>query len=296
VDWGEGIWDKVAVIVIVIIVVSTALAFFVFQDEDDSSGPLVLSAGDFLHYSISGEENNTTIASSNIYNYYGAGSSSIGQNEYMDVVGFTPQASDPYGTDSLVAVELIETPFGQKCVRTLMRYSEGEGSNNSDSNRFLVITCAGYDSLIIYREIVVRPGLHYAITLTETNNTEIPKADSVVHSESVVGKVKITNEPSRYGGSDDGPAFTAYGLNSMEVLDGQRIRYDMSGEPIKMYFMSLNDIAHMEDGGAFSYIDWISLDDRMGEVNSTVAPGTYWWITDAAGGPNEATLTFYWTP
>jgi hypothetical protein len=290
----------IAVALSVIVVVALLLNVVLSQGRSEGLGTINLNPGTKLNYSVSGATNNTTIAGWSNFTIETWGLSWYSQHTFLinddwsDWLDYLPQVHENDYIGALAKSELIETPFGMKCVRTYIDYFRSSNFSDYSSGGLLIITCIGWDTSIVYQVTAARPGLHYTIKLAETSMEDLSQLDATPHLGITTGGAKVRSEPSRYG-LGSGYAGGMYGVNSLEVLEGQRLRYNMSGEPIRMYFMSLNDLAHIEDGGDFSYIVWLSLDNRTGEVDASVAPGTYWFIEDFITGPNEAMLTFYWT-
>ena len=278
--------------VLVLILLVSVILLQNAQNDNVQPKPLKLEVGDFFQYSVSGFEGNDTVSSKINYTVTNSGIFCDSMDVYSGVAeNFAPQILKPYVLDYPVAVELIETPFGQKCVKTIVSSFERNGEGI-----MLVFTNVGYDSLIVYRMVAARPGLHFTIAVTGTNNVNISQVDTTVHSDVVnTLKYKIKSEPSQLNWNGD------YEINSggsgiVEVLPGQSIRYNMTGQPISIFFMSMNDIAQIKEGGNFSYVDGISLINQVGNVNSVVAPGTYWlmWDVHYMSGLSNATFTYYW--
>jgi hypothetical protein len=286
-------------IVVSIVVVAILVSVVLFQGRFEEPGIVNLNPGTKLNYSITGATNNTTISGWRNYTIETWGLSSYSQRTYLidddwtEWLDYLPQVHENHYVGLLAKSELIETPFGMKYVRTHIDYFRSSSFSDYNRSGLLIITCVGWDTSIVYQVTAARPGLHYTIKLAGTSMEDISLLDTTPHLGITTGCAKVQSEPSRYGlGSGYGGGM--YGVNSLEVLEGQRIRYNISGEPIRMYFMSLNDLAHIEDGGDFSYIEWLSLDNCTGEVDAAVAPGTYWFIEDFRVGPNETMLTLYW--
>jgi hypothetical protein len=83
-------------------------------------------------------------------------------------------------------------------------------------------------------------------------------------------------------------------FGSIEVQEGQRLRYNMSGQPSKIYFFTLSDFQNMENNREFSWNATLSLINVTGEVDVLPDKGTYWYVFDYVRGETEGIFTYYW--
>jgi hypothetical protein len=248
-----------------------------------------VGVGDALHYDISGYANGTalhgtvdfTITSStdSVLDYSMTVSTNFGWPNYLD---FRPGLSDGSFGSLLIANEEISTSFGTKCVKLMGRYDTST----------LILTDVGLDSFLVYRLTAIRPGFSCAIQLTETNITGISQSDTRMQSILVEGRSTVSENPQSEGFPGGGGGIWMYG--SIEVQEGQRIRYNMSGQPAKIYVFTLSDFYDMENDGEFSCNATLSLVNVTGEVDVLTDKGTYWFVFDYMFGETEATFTYYW--
>lgn len=275
------------VIITLVLLVSMTYMLMILIPLDKT---ITLREGDFFEYEISGIWNDTIIQGNMNITVTKATDTGFGT---LTTTSFTHHF-DRYKPDmeiiwddSLLAYqwvgnERILTPFGDKWVRTSMAWDSG----------VMVLTQAGCDSSLVYRLIITCPDYFYSIELNATNNIGVQNSDTIMRHANIKGLNTISETPINHL-HGEGSGGGMYG--SIQVSDNERLRYNLTGEEANVYFFSPDDFEVMTSNLEFSYNTSLSLVDGQGEVNTSLVPGTYWFVFDYHA-VTEIKFTYYWRP
>lgn len=241
----------------------------------------------YIRYSMTGFSTDARFSDDLEYNVQGSKDSGISyswnpasvREEWRDFELFW---DGDYYTGMWVCNEVILTPLGEKCVRTIYHYDP--------NNEEMIIMNVGVDSSIVYRETVVSvSNTHrYTINLTATNSIGLEGADKVMRAAKINQPVPVTDTPRVFIIHSEEKVL-GHGLVLAE--EGQRFRYTVTGGNTSVLVLSLADFKGIEDSGSFRCNT--SLSHRAGspaEVNVPVEAGIYWFIVDHRDGE----VSTYW--
>ncbi len=270
-----------ALSIVAILIIGGVLVAFMLSDF----ARLPLKNGSELHYSISGSVNNATMNvhlegtmdfrfdefSRSGYSYDGIGNGFYRGVQIIRIDPFYSYGSVPQGM--IVDYHRIDTPWGSKAVASyLMPYDDQ-----------LVLTEIGMESSILYHLVVFCPDYHYSVSLIEANNTNLQIFDEPIKLSKVVTLSHPKQSPSvwRCEGGDDGGDYQgyAYALGSVEIREGENLKYCVTGSRTTALFFNEDDIRGLEETGLFHFNSTISrMSGDSGSFDSPVQPGTYWYI------------------
>jgi hypothetical protein len=258
---------------------------------------LPLNSGSQLDYSITGSFKNSTV-SQDIDGYmnvtinefsrtgYGWGSHSSVSGWGGNIESPPPffWAASPPGI--LIGYDLVQTPFGEKNVGTWF---------DCDIGHFMLYDI-GIESSVVYRMVVSSPEYHYCWTLIAANNTNLVGFDNHPRSLELHGLNHPTEEPSGFtAGSENGSEmYGGYSVvfGSLEVRDGERIRYRISGNLSDALIFDIGTIGRMHDTGLFQYNESLSRKaGDPGETDLAADPGFYFFLFQFRC---NGRVTFYW--
>jgi hypothetical protein len=259
---------------------------------------LPLKEGSTLHYTISGSVDNATMNaqldgtmdfrfgefSRYGYSYEGSGEGYYHGVQMMSIVPIYTNGLLPQGM--IVDYREVDTSLGSKAVASyLMPYDD-----------HLVLAEVGVESSILYHMVVSCPDYHYSVSLIEANNTSLQIFDEPLKLKKVVTLNHPKPEPNVWqcSGGDDGGDYEGYAFafGSVEIRDGQNLKYCLRGNRTAALFFSEDDIRTLEVTGLFFFNTTISrMSGDPGCYDSPVPPGIYWYIISmrASGWAEE-----YW--
>jgi hypothetical protein len=284
-----------ALVLVALVLALSLLAFF-----GPDLRPLPLSSGSQLDYSMTGSFNNTSVnkpmtGALNVsidlftkkdYSFGAIGTYSYGVNRTLDIDSPPPffWKVDPPG--DLVGYDRIHTIFGDKKVAIWMSFDWG---------RF-VFYDVGVESSVVYRMVVSDPEYHYCYVLERANNTNLDGYDEKGGSSEFHSLNHPSEEPSGFTvGSENGSEMYlgySYCLGSLEIANGDRIRYEILGNMSSAFIFDLDSIKMMHETGTYRYNSTLSRETgNPGETNVQVGPGTYWFLFEFR---SNGRVTFYW--
>ena len=161
----------------------------------------------------------------------------------------------------------------------------------------MIITDIGLSSSLIYRMVVSGPLHNFTVQLVATNNTDVPLTDTVWQDASAKSLAHVTNDAGVPTGSSfpEGVVSGAYMWGSVEVRQGQSLRYIANGTNITACWFSIDDLIKIDEIGKFTFNASLSVfPGNPSEVNATVEPGVYWFLVRFGGSSQEQFFTPYW--
>jgi len=270
---------RIKLLVVLVIVILVGVSFFGFILPE--LRPLPLASGSTLTYTLSGSVNNTTLNApiSGMYNFSISeftkeSYSYLGSGEFYSQA-LTLESPLPFYWKTtprgmLVYYERISTPIGLKSVATYFEPSDDQ----------LIMVQMGVESSVLYRLVVSSPDYHYEFALQSENQTNLAGYDNSAQLSEVRSMAHPIDQPqvfiTDYGNDTGGRSFT-YG--SLEIREGERVKYDLSGNYSSALFFDKEDLKIIEGSGSFHYNE--SLSRQIGDpglTDSMPDPGTYWFI------------------
>jgi hypothetical protein len=187
----------------------------------------------------------------------------------------------------------IQTAIGDKFVRTYIDYRVLHEWNYSQWQNVIVLTSVGAESGLVYQMLVCCPEYLYEINMSNSSSAGLVGLDQNGSTMESVGSARVLNEnPSSiiYGIESSGTS-----LGSLEVMDGERLRYEVTGSNVTFYLFSMSNIDSMLGGGQFEFDQLHSMQRGLhGVFDHEIQAGTYWYVFQVDPAPKDQVVVWYW--
>lgn len=284
----------VVIIVAVAIVALLGSAVYVFllpSPPDQNQDKPLFKNGDWLNYTLSGlNKGGSPIVGKMNISISNVSSSGL---SYQSLALWN-NSRDPFGTFSFqfvpgvgqwVKESKIPTAIGDKFVRTYLDYRvRGLGE--------LMLISVGAESGLVYQMIVCSPEYRYEINMSNSSSVRLHGLDQHGSSNVSVGSARVSTEHPTYT-YDNGTGGT--GLGSLEVMEGERLRYEVTGSNVTFYLFSMGNIDSMLGGGQFEFDQLHSMQRGLhGVFDYEIQAGTYWYVFQVDPAPEHQVVVRYW--